>query len=105
MADDSGLKSSFELAMERLRKKDTEEGVAVVSLTDEQKAAIAEVRNLFDSKIAEQNVLQQSAMKDLANADPAELEEMGRQFRRERERLASERDAKLEKIRQGTPDS
>ena len=34
-------------------------------------------------------------------ADPAELEEVGRQFRRERERLASERDAKVEKIRQG----
>ena len=33
--------------------------------------------------------------------DPAEREEVERQFRREKERLASERDAKIEKIRQG----
>ncbi len=101
MADDTGLKSSFELAMERLRKKDTEEGVIAVPLTDGQKAAIAEVRNLFDSKIAEQDVLQHSAMKNLVGADPAEVEEIGRRFRRERERLAAERDTKLELIRQG----
>jgi len=86
--------------MERLRKKDAEDGVTVTPMTDQQKAAIAEVRNLYDSKIAEQNILQQSAMKHLLAADPAETEEVGRRFRRERERLASERDAKVEKIRQ-----
>ena len=94
-------KSSFELAMERLRKKDAEDGVTARPMTDEQKAAIAEVRSLYDSKIAEQDILQQSAMNHMLSADPAELEEVGRRFRRERERLASERDAKVEKIRRG----
>ena len=51
--------------MERLRKKDAEEGVSVRPITDEQKAAIAEVRSLYDSKIAEQEILQQSAMNGL----------------------------------------
>ena len=101
MADDDAPKSSFELAMERLRKKDAEEGVTTVHMTDEQKVAIAEVRSLYDSKLAEQEILQQSAMNAHLAADPAELEEIGRQFRRERERLASERDAKVEKIRRG----
>ena len=87
--------------MERLRKKDAEEGVTTRPMTDLQKGAIAEVRSLYDSKIAEQDILQQSAMKQLLSADPAEREEVGRQFRRERERLASERDAKVEGIRQG----
>ena len=87
--------------MERLRKKDAEAGVTTRPLTDEEKAAIAEVRSLYDSKIAEQEILQQSAMKHLLSADPAEIEEVGRRFRRERERLASERDAKVEKIRRG----
>ena len=87
--------------MERLRKKDAEEGVTIRPMTDQQKGAIAEVRSLYDSKIAEQDILQQSAMKHLLGADPAELEEVARRFRRERERLASERDVKVEGIRRG----
>ncbi len=102
MADDSGLKSSFELAMERLRKKDTDEGVTTRPMTDEQKAAIAEVRSIYDARIAEQDILQQSAMKHLAGADPAEGEEVSRRFRRERERLASERDTQIEALRSKT---
>lgn len=96
------MKSSFELAMERLRKKDAEEGVNTQPLTDQQKAAIAEVRSVYDAKIAEQDILQQSAVKKLMGADPTEVEEIGRRFRRERERLASERDSKIEGIRKGS---
>jgi hypothetical protein len=103
MSDDAGPKSSFELAMERLRKQDAEEGVTARPMTDQQKSANAEVRSHYDSKIAEQDVLQQSAMKGPLLADPAEFDEVGRQFRRERERLASERDTKVEKIRRGEP--
>jgi len=101
MSDSGAPKSSFELAMERLRKKDAEEGVTAQPLTDQQKAAIAEVRSLYDAKIAEQDILQQSAMKNMLGADPAEVEEVARRFRRERERLASERDTKVEGIRRG----
>jgi hypothetical protein len=101
MSEDGGPKSSFELAMERLRKKDADEGVTTRPLTDEEKAAIAEVRSLYNAKIAEQEILQQSAMKHLFGADPEQVEEVGRRFRRERERLASERDAKVERIRRG----
>ena len=87
--------------MERLRKKDADEGVTTTPLTDAQKSVIAEVRSLYDAKIAEQDILQQSAMKNLMGADPAEVEEISRRFRRERERLASERDGKIEAIRRG----
>src|SRR6185369_447566 len=45
MADDSVPKSAYELAMERLRKKDEADGVTSTPVTDEQKTAIAEVRN------------------------------------------------------------
>jgi hypothetical protein len=101
MPDAGAPKSSFELAMERLKKKDAEAGVTVRPMTDGQKAAIAEVRSLYDSKIAEQDILQQSAVRNMSGADPAELDEVARRFRRERERLAAERDAKVEAIRQG----
>jgi len=87
--------------MERLRKQDAEAGVTTRPMTDQQKGAIAEVRSLYDSKIAEQDILQQSAMNNLLGADPADLDEVARQFRRERERLASERDAKVESLRHG----
>ena len=70
--------------MERLRKKDAEAGVSTRPITDEQRAAIAEVRSLSDSKIAEQDILQQSAMNRLLGADPAELDIVASQFRRER---------------------
>lgn len=98
---DGAPKSSLELAMERLRKKDAEDGVAARPMTGEQKTAIAEVRSLYESKIAEQDILQQAALNRMLSADPAELDEVGRQFRRERERLASERDAKIDRIRRG----
>ena len=98
----SEIKSSYELAMERLRKKDADEGVTAQPLTDQQKAEIAEVRSVYDAKLAEQDILQQSATKNLQGADPAEVEEISRRFRRERERLASERDGKIQALRDST---
>jgi hypothetical protein len=99
MADDGMPKSAIELAMERLRKKDEEENVTVRPLTDFQKAAIAELRNMYQSKIAELEILQQSQL--AAARDPLELEEIGRQFRAERDGLVAERDARIDEIRYG----
>ena len=97
MADDKPLKSAYELAMERLRKSDHDAGVESRPVTDAQKAAIAEVRNFYEAKLAEQQVLHQSTLRkmtDLAARDALEAE-----YRRERERLSAERDSKIEKIR------
>jgi len=92
-------KSSYELAMERLRKKDQEEGVEARTVTDAQKAAIAEVRNFYEARLAEAEVLHQSKMRALF--DPAAREALDQEYRRDRERLVSERDSKIEKIRRG----
>jgi len=99
MSDQKPLKSSVELAMERLAKKDADAGVETRIVTDEQKAAIAEARNFYDSKMAEQEVLHQSKMR--ATFDPAIRETLADQYRHDRERLTSERDNKIEKIRRG----
>jgi len=93
------MKSAYELAIERLRKKDEEAGVTSTPVTGEQKAAIAEVRNFYESKLAEQQVLHQSALRKLLEPDAREVLEQ--EYRRERERLTSERDRKIEKIRRG----
>jgi hypothetical protein len=99
MADEKPLKSALELALERLAKKDADAGVESRPVSDAQKAAIAEARNFYDAKIAEQEVLHQSKMR--ATFDPAVRETLAQEYRRDRERLASERDNKIEKIRRG----
>ena len=60
MTDEKPLKSSLELAMARLAKKDADAGIESKPVTDAQKAAIAEVRNFSEAKIAELEVLHQS---------------------------------------------
>jgi hypothetical protein len=100
MTDDTGPKSAFELAMERLKKKDADAGVERQPVTDAQKAAIAEIRNLYESKLAEQELLHQGRMR--ATMDPAEHATAEQEYRRERERLTSARDAKIEKARSST---
>jgi primosomal protein N'' len=99
MANEGAPKSAIELAMERLRKKDEEAGITATPPTDAQKKQIAEVRSYYDAKIAEQQILQEAALRRVFDA--AEREEVERQFRREKERLARERDAKAERIRAG----
>ena len=97
MADDKGVKSAYELAMERFKKQDKEAGVERKPLTDQQKAAIAEIRNFYEAKLAEADLLHQDKM--LTTLDPAERTARDDEYRRDRERLSSERDAKIAKVR------
>ena len=97
MSEDDAPKSAIELAMERLRKKDAESGGEARPLTDTQRAAIAEARNFYEAKAAEVEVLHHSALRRAADPDARALLE--EQYRRDRERLNSERDSKIERIR------
>jgi hypothetical protein len=90
-------KSSYELAMERLRQRDAEAGIEHKPLTDEQKATIAEIRNFYQAKLAELDVLHHGKLKTVV--DPEERAARESEYRRDRERLTSERDAKIEKAR------
>jgi len=85
--------------MERLRKSDADAGVAMRTLTDAQRAAIAEVRNFYEAKIAELQVLHQSRLN--RTPDPAARDALEDEYRRDRERLVADRDARIEKIRRG----
>lgn len=90
-------KSAYELAMERLRKKDAEAGIVEHPLTDEQKKEIAEVRNVYEARLAQAEVMHRGAM--MKATDPEVIATLEENYRRERERLNSERDSKIEKIR------
>jgi hypothetical protein len=101
MTDEKPLKSAYDLAMERLRKSDKDAGIESQPLTDAQKAAIAEVRNFYEAKLAEQQVLHQSTLRK--TIDPAERLTLEEHYRRDREHLASERDSKIAKLRRQDP--
>lgn len=93
-------KSALELAMERLRKKDAEAGVVEQKLTDAQKAAIAEARSVYEARVAERQILHRQTQ--LTTMDPQEIAKLDDEYRRDLDRFATDRDAKIRKIRQET---
>ena len=97
MATD-GPKSAYELAMERLRQKDREAGVEERPLTDQQKAAIAEARQVYQAKMAEREILHRDALHKAQSSQ--EVEKLEAEVARDRDRLASDRDRKIAEIKQ-----
>jgi hypothetical protein len=94
---DEAPKSAYELAMERLRRKDKEEGVDDRPPTPEQREQIAEARRVAEAKLAEREILHQSALKGVM--DPESREKLDEEYRRDRDRIASDRDRKIAEIR------
>jgi hypothetical protein len=94
---DEAPKSAYELAMERLKKKDEEEGVSETPLTEAQRAAIAEARSVCQARLAEREILFKS--KAATVADPEALENLEQEYRRDRDRITNDRDRKIEEIR------
>jgi hypothetical protein len=96
---DEAPKSAYELAMERLRKKDKDEGVDDRPPTPEQREAIAEARRVAEAKLAEREILHQSAVRGVM--DPESREKLDEEYRRDRDRIVSDRDRKIARIRAG----
>lgn len=91
------MKSSYELAMERLRKKDAEAGRVETPLTVEQRAAIAEARSLYAAKAAEAEILYRSAAATMF--DPAAAAELAENHRRDLARIHDDEERAIAKIR------
>jgi hypothetical protein len=68
-------------------------------LTDEQRARIAEVRKTYEAKLAEREILYQSARRKASDLE--ELDRLEEEYRRDRERIGSERDRKIDEARAG----
>lgn len=83
--------------MERLRKKDAAEGVVDKPLSDQQKAEIAEVRQMYSARIAQEDILHKSKL--ATTWEPEERMKLEEGYRRDVQRLNDERDRKIEKIR------
>jgi hypothetical protein len=98
MADERP-KTAYEIAMDRLRQK--EGGAEPQPLTDAQKAAIAEARQVYQARVAEREILHQDALRKAASRE--EIDQLNEALRRDVERLATDRDAKIARIRGDTP--
>ncbi|HTD52930.1 MAG TPA: hypothetical protein VK780_07895 [Thermoanaerobaculia bacterium] len=93
-------KSSFELAMERLRANDRNAGVGETRLSAEQKAKIAEARSVATSRFAEREILFRDAMQK--TGDPAEREKAEREYQLDRQRITDDCERAIETIRRQT---
>lgn len=100
MSTDDRPKSAVELAMERMRQKDAERGLAEPPPTEEQKAAIAEARSVHASKVAELEILHRSKISGVF--EPAERAVLEEAYRRDVSRLHEDLERKIGKIRDKT---
>lgn len=96
MSDDEP-KTAYELILERLKKKDHDEGVEERPVSDDQRARIAELRNVAKAKLAEREIFFNQSRRKAA--DPEALAALEEEYRRDRERIQSERDRKIEQVR------
>src|SRR5262245_32466401 len=98
MSKDEKPRTAFEIAMERLQRRDAEEGVVSEQPTESQKAAIAEARNVLQAKLAEVEILHRAKIATVF--DPAERQRLEAEYRDELRRLQEDCDRKIGKIRQ-----
>lgn len=91
-----GMKSAYELALERLEKQGIERP-REEALSDEARAAVALARRQAEAKLAEIEILHRDRLKGIY--DPAKREEEDETYLLERRRIESERDRKIDKLR------
>ena len=93
------MKSSYELAMERLAQSDPAAGK---TLTPEQKTRLAEIDRVYKGKTAEREIFLQERLEAARAADKADdVEKIKQQLTHERARLEEEREAEKDKVRRG----
>jgi hypothetical protein len=94
----SGMKSAYELALERLEKQGIERP-REESFGDELREKIAEARRRAEARLAELEILHKNRLK--TQYDPAKRQEEEEEYVRERRRIEDERDRKVEELRKG----
>jgi hypothetical protein len=91
------MKSSYELAMERLNKASP-----AAKLTNKQRAELAEIDSKYAAKIAERELLLQDEFKKaVAKGDMEAVEQIEKQMASNRKTLEAEREEKKDKVRSG----
>jgi len=98
---DDGLKSAYELAMERLQAEDREAGIEKPRpLTAEQKEQIARVRQEHKAKFAELEILHKDQVAAAAG-EPTKLHELEEHYKIDRDRADSSLESAISAIKSG----
>ena len=93
------MKTSYELAMERLGKT-----APAVKVTAEQKQQLAELDSQYAAKTAEREIALKDEIAKLAAAgDFEKVEKLQQQLVNERKKLQAELEEKKDRVRQGKP--
>lgn len=92
----AGMKSAYELALERLEKQGIERP-REESFSDAIRDQIAEARRKADARLAELEILHKDRLKGVY--DPAKRQEDEEEYVRERRRIEDDRDRKIEELR------
>ena len=101
MSSDRPLKSAYELAMERLRRKDREEGVDETRpLTPAQKERIASLRKEAQAKLAEIEILHRKNLAE-TGAEGEARAKLEENYRTDRARITSRLDSAVARVRDG----
>lgn len=98
------LKSAYELALEKLARKDKESGTdsSAAKLGAKQKQKIAAIRSEVEAKLAEREILFKDEMKK-ARREGAARDAIGAiedAYRRDRERLQSRQEERIREVRE-----
>ena len=93
----SGMKSAYELALERMEKQGIERPREGETFGDELREKIADVRRKAEARIAETEILHRNRLKTMM--DPAKRQEEEEEYLRDRRRIEEERDRKVEELR------
>jgi hypothetical protein len=94
---DDAPKSALEIAMARLRQKDAERGESAATLTDEQKARIAEIRQAAQAKLAQEDILYQASL--AKTWEPEARAKLEAQHRADVTRINEDAERKVAKLR------
>jgi hypothetical protein len=94
---DEAPKSAIELAMARLRQKDVEAGGGDAPLTEAQKAAIADVRQLYAARRAQAEIMHQASLASAVDVEG--LARLHEEFRRDTDRMSRELEERVAAIR------
>ncbi len=92
----AGMKSAYELALERLERQGIERP-REEAMSAETRTQMAEVRRQAEARLAELEILHRDRLGKLA--EPEKRAEEEEQYLRERRRIDDERDRKLAKLR------
>ena len=98
----AGMKSALELAMEKLKARQSEDSTVV--LTDAQRQEISDLRKQYDAKIAEKEIMMQSEIRQLVQRRPpqevmAAAQELREKFQQTKKALQEELEAKIAAVR------